>query len=531
MEISLNARQPIASDAGTGIAVRPGAEIELKLLAPQGALEKLREAPVIVLHARNRGAFHRLETVYYDTPERLLFQHGMSLRVRRSGKHFIQTLKLPPNSGQPLARRQWEAPVDGITPDLARLPADEVGDPVTTLTNDALVPVFATKVRRHARQLDLPDASVEIAFDEGTIEAGARQQVLSEIELELKSGNAGVLFDLGTQLLDAAPLRVGTRSKAERGYALAFDVVQSAAKAESFSVTAEHVVDDVIALLVGSCWHHLLKNHRVAEEGSDPEGVHQMRVALRRLRTICALFRRDIPSPAFQAVNSEAKWLMQQLGPARDWDVFAEATTTRLVTAAPEVNLGGLREAVERQRKSSYATLQIVLADPRCSRFLLSLGHLVERRGWRNEVDSEALAVLSQPIPTLADKILARLHRKALKRGAHFRQLNIGAQHDLRIDLKKLRYAAEFFLPLYATHAPAKRYVRRLARLQASLGRARDIASTRILLDAIRQDDQPELHLAIGAVAGWQARDQMAVAKTLRKRWRRFKATPAFWGR
>jgi len=60
---------------------------------------------------------------------------------------------------------------------------------------------------------------------------------------------------------------------------------------------------------------------------------------------------------------------------------------------------------------------------------------------------------------------------------------------------------------------------------------ARDIATTRILLDAIRQADQPELHLAIGAVAGWQARDQIAVAKTLRKRWRRFKATPAFWGR
>jgi triphosphatase len=533
MEISLNARQPVVHESGTAIAVRPGeqAEIELKLLAPQGTLEKLREVPVIVQYARNRGAFRRLETVYYDTPERLLFQHGMSLRVRRSGKHFIQTLKLLPNIGQPLARRQWEAPVDGVTPDLARLPADEVGDPVTTLTNDALVPVFLTKVRRHARQLDLPDASVEIAFDEGTIEAGARHEVLSEIELELKSGNAGVLFDLGTQLLDAAPLRVGTRSKAERGYALAFDVVQPAAKAELFGITAEHVVDDVIALLVGSCWHHLLKNHTVAEEGSDPEGVHQMRLALRRLRTICALFRHDIPSPSFRAVDSEARWLMQQLGPARDWDVFAETTVTRLVAAAPDVDLGGLREAVELQRKSSYAALPTVLADPRCNRFLLSLGHLVERRGWRNEIDSGALAVLSQPMPTLADKILTRLHRKALKRGAHFRQLNTDAQHDLRIDLKKLRWAAEFFLPLYATHAPAKRYARRLARLQASLGRARDIASSRILLDAIRQDDQPALHLAIGAVAGWQARDQIAVAKTLRKRWRRFKATPAFWGR
>jgi triphosphatase len=533
MEISLKARQPVVSHSGAAIVVRPGepAEVELKLLGPQESLEKLRDLPVIVQHARNRGAFHRLETVYYDTPERLLFQHGMSLRVRRSGKHFVQTLKLLPNSGQPLTRRQWEAPVDGVTPDLARLPADEVGEPVTTLTNDALVAIFATKVRRHARQLDLPDASVEIAFDEGTIEAGTRQEVLSEIELELKSGNAGVLFDLGTQLLDAAPLKVGTRGKAERGYALAFDVAQPAAKAELFDITAEHVVDDVIARLVGSCWHHLLKNHAVTEAGSGPEGVHQMRVALRRLRTICALFRRDIPSPAFQAVNSEARWLMQQLGPAREWDVFAETTVTHLAGAAPDVDLGGLREAVERHRKSSYGAVRMVLADPRCNRFLLSLGSLVERRGWRNEIDSEALAALSQPIAVLADKILTRLHRKARRRGAHFRQLDIGAQHDLRIDLKKLRYAAEFFLPLYGTPAPAKRYVRRLTRLQASLGRVRDIASTRMMLEAIRQDDQPALDLAIGAVAGWQARDQMAVAKTLRKRWRRFKATPTFWGR
>jgi triphosphatase len=531
MEISKNARQSVANDSGTAIAVQQGAEIELKLLAPQGALEGLREMPVIVQHARNRGAFRRLETVYYDTPEQLLFQHGMSLRVRRSGKHFIQTLKLLPNIGQPLTRRQWEATVESVTPDLARFPLGEIGDPVMTLGNDALVPVFATKFRRHARQLDLPDASVEIAFDEGTIEAGARQEVLSEIELELKSGNAGVLFDLGTQLLDVAPLRVGTRSKAERGFALAFDVAQPAAKAEFSGIAVEHTVDDVIARLVGSCWHHLLKNHAVAEKGSDPQGVYQMRIALRRLRTICALFRRDIPSPAFQAVNSEAKWLMQQLGPARDWDAFVETTVTRLARAAPDVDLGSLYEAVEQKRKSSYAALHGVLADPRCSRFLLALGQLVERRGWRNEIDSEALALLSQPIAMLADRILTRLHRKALKRGAHFRQLDADAQHDLRIHLKKLHYAAELFAPLYAAHAPAKRYVSRLTKLKACLGHTRDIAGTRILLDTIRQDDDPALQRALGTVAGWQARDRIVLAKTLRRRWRRFKATPAFWSR
>jgi CHAD domain-containing protein len=175
--------------------------------------------------------------------------------------------------------------------------------------------------------------------------------------------------------------------------------------------------------------------------------------------------------------------------------------------------------------------LQTVLADPRCSRFLVSLGQQVERRNWRNEIDSDALAVLSQPILTIADKILPRLHRKALERGAHFRQLNNDVQHNLRIDLKKLRYASEFFLPLYAGHASAKRYVARLSKLQDSLGRAHDIATPLAFSMRSGRPDQPELHLAIGAVAGWQARDQIAVMKTLRRRWRRFKATPEFWDR
>ena len=275
------------SDLDTAVAATEQAEIELKLLAPQGSLEKLREAPVIVQHARNRGAFHRLETVYYDTPERLLFQHGISLRVRRSGKHFIQTLKLLPNVGQPLMRRQWEASVDGVTPDLARLPADEVGDPMTTLTNDALVPVFATKVRRHARQLDLPDASVEIVFDEGTIEAGARQEVLSEIELELKSGNAGVLFDLGTQLLDTAPLKVGTPEQGGTRLCPRVRCRATGVESRPVGITTEHVVDDVISLLVGSCWHHLLKNHIVAVEGWTPK-------AFTRCASPCAACGRSV---------------------------------------------------------------------------------------------------------------------------------------------------------------------------------------------------------------------------------------------
>lgn len=504
------------------------AGIELKLLAPQEAFELVGALPIIVQHARNRGVFRRLETVYYDTPEQLLRQHGMSLCVRHSGKYFIQMLEVPAADGGPLERRRWEVPVDGIAPDLVRLPAEEIGVSPTELTEGALVPIFTAKVRRRTQRLDLPDASVELVFDEGAIEADTRHEALSEIALRLKGGNAGALFDLGVQLVEAAPLQFVARSTMERGYALAFDGAPPTAKAALPEITTGQVIDDVIALLMESCWQQILQNHASADQGSDPEGVHQMRLALRRLRTICTMFRHDIPSPAFQAINCDAKWLMKKLGRAREWDVFAE-TITRLVAAVPDADLGGLRDETDRRRKSSYGGVRAVLADPRCNRFLLSLGGMMERRGWRNDIGSDALITLSQPVAKLSDEILARLHRKVLKRGAHFRHLDYAAQHRLRVDVKKLRYAVEFLLPLYADHAPAKRYAKRLAKLQSGLGRVCDIANSHILLDTIQRNDQPTLHLGVGVVAGWQARDQLAVAKTLRKRWRRFKAAQPFW--
>ena len=199
-------------------------EAELKLLAPAGALERLREAPTITRYARDTGSAHQLEAVYYDTPDRALFSNGLSLRVRWSGDGFIQTLKRGPTQGEPFVRAEWETEVAGTVPDLALLPADEIGALLNGLGSCVLGPVFATKVHRRTRLLDLPGAVVEVAFDDGVIEAGEQREPVSEVELELKAGDLRALYDLGLQLLEVAPLRLSTRNKSDRGYSLAFGV-------------------------------------------------------------------------------------------------------------------------------------------------------------------------------------------------------------------------------------------------------------------------------------------------------------------
>jgi triphosphatase len=513
-------------------ASRPDAnsELELKLIVPAGGLELVREAPVIARYACDRGVSHRLETIYYDTPDCILFRHGLSLRVRRHGRRYVQTLKRVPDHGQPFLRGEWEATVNSAAPDLTLLPVSEIGVPLSALAVEALSAVFVTKVRRRTQRLELSGAVVEVAFDEGSIEAGERCERLTEIELELKAGDAGAMYDLGMQLLEIAPLKIGTLSKSDRGYDLAFDTMK-ATKAMPAAISVEYTIDDVIALLLRTCQHHLLLNQDVADCGRDPEGVHQMRVALRRLRTACTLFHHEVGSPTLQTFASEAKWLAQVLGAPRDWDVLVTDTFAgpmRVLNA--DVDFDGLRRAAEPHRVGAYSALREALAAARYNRFHLSLSRWIGCRGWRNELENKSLAVLLEPAPILAARILTRLHCKAIKRGRHFQHLQPEARHKLRIALKKLRYTTEFFHGLYGDNSATQSYLKCLAKLQNALGHANDATIAQPFLSTLGGNHvPPQIQRTIGAVIGWQARDRIEIEKTLHKCWRRFKAMPTFW--
>jgi len=502
---------------------------QLTLLAPPGSLERLRQAPVITRHARNSGVVRRLDVTYFDTPEQALFGQGFSLRVQRSGARRVQRLSREP-SRRNGGGQKWETPVEDVAPDLARLAAPDLVDILNSLDSSTLLPVFTRRVRCRMQRIQLPEAMVNIAFSEGAIEAGEYSHPLAEVQLDLQSGDPSVLYELGAQLLDIDPLRLATTSECDRGFALAFGTAPQPAKAVQPAIARFHVVDDAIAVLLDACRQHLAENLAAAEDGRDPEGVHQLRVALRRLRSALSLLRREVPAVTFQALSQDAKWLATALGPAREWDVFLADTLARPEQAcAPVVGFEPLRQAAARQRDTSYAAVRAALSDPRTTRFQLLLGQWIERRGWRTEIPAEALSVLSEPACVLAARLLTRLHSRVLKRGSHLRRLDAAARHQLRVRLKGLRYACEFFLPLWPGGS-AEHFVGRLAKLQTTLGADSDAEATRPLLHAVGQAaPEPELHRAIGALIGWQARDRLLSLQRLRRRWRRLRATAPFW--
>lgn len=505
-------------------------EIELKLLTDASTLARLVDAPVISRNTTSKGVVRRLEATYYDTSGAEIAGLGASLRVRRSGKQHIQTLKLA-TPANPLQRQELEAPVPDMAPQLDILPTSDLGAPFETLQSADLIAIFTTRIRRHTRTVTFGGAVIEVAFDEGLLIAGERTEAVCEIELELKSGEVGALYELALSLLEHGPLRVGTQSKGERGYALAFGTPPLARKGFSSGIEPSDTTDEVIARTLAACQRHVTANLVAAQHGQDPEGVHQLRVALRRLRTAISLFGREIPASSLQALVFTARRLASGLGPARNWDVFLTTTVAEIESRQlPGIDFTDLRSTSGPFRERGYEAARADLIDLECTRFLLSLGRVIERRSWRNDISSEALAVLTQPAREFADRALARLNRKALKQGHHFRRLAPEARHELRLTLKKLRYAAEFFLPLYEDDGVVQKYLKRLSRLQNILGADNDATTTQSLLREVEAStSNPQVHKAIGAITGWQGRDNIEAARALRQTWQQFIDAEPFW--
>lgn len=518
------AAQPLAH-----APVPPDSEIELKLLIEPGLLAGFNNAHVIAAHARNKGTKRHLKSVYYDTKKRVLWRNGLTLRVRQVGARFVQTVKAQQTEAtdDPLRRGEWETAVPSLAPDLAlALPfiPEKLRD---GLTQDKLETVFVSDIHRHQRLLDLPSGTIEVAFDHGVLTAGERTLAVDEIELELKGGSTAAIYETAQRLAEHGRLRPSIRSKSARGFDLAADRAPGAEKPRRLRLDPAVSLDESFTTVLRGCFSHLLQAIPAAEDGRDPEGVHQLRVSLRRLRAALQLLGAIGVGSRLESLRADARWLAQSLSPARDWDVFQTETMPVVAEACPSVaGFAALGDIAERNRITAYRRIRTALADRRATTFLLGLGEWIEIRGWRAEVSPETLGQLAQPAIDFAGHLLQARHARVLKRGRHFKSLSSERRHELRLALKKLRYSADFLLPLHQDRKAAKKYAGRLAALQQRLGCYNDMATTAALLAGLATDST-DSGIAAAAITGWQAHAMDGSEQPLRKAWRDFvDATP-----
>lgn len=503
-------------------------EIELKLLVASDRLADFNNAPIIAANARNKGTRKHFKAVYYDTSKRALQRSGLSFRVRQSGARFTQTVKAE-LANDPLRRGEWEASVPSFAPDIAlalpfipeKLRAD--------LERHPLEAVFTTDIRRHQRMVDLPSGTVEIAFDHGQLISGDRSLPVSEIELELKSGSPSAIWELALRLAEHGPVKASIRSKSARGFDLAADKPPTAPKPPKLRLDPSISLDEAFSEILRSCLAHLMQSLPAAEDGRDPEGMHQLRVALRRLRSALDLMRSVVSLNKLDLMRAEAKWLAGSLSGARDWDVFRQETLRTVANGCPSVagfdTLGAL---ADERRATSYDKARLALADRRCSYFVIGLGAWIEARGWRSEVAPEGLAQLAEPAINFARNILSAQHAKVLKRGRKFKSLPTEQRHRVRLAAKKLRYVADFLLPLCGHGKSARRFSRKLADLQQELGIYNDMATTTSLLADVDAGSTGS-GMAAAAIAGWQAHAMVGIEARLLKAWSEFTRAKVPW--
>jgi inorganic triphosphatase YgiF len=506
-------------------------EVELKLELRERDHAALARHPWLREISEGRAKTRTLANVYYDTEELSLWKKGLVLRVRSVGRHRILGVKTRGlERGGLVSRDECEVALPagaGPASLVAAIPDRRLRRAVGRAAGGRpLVPRVETRFRRSTRRLRYGKAKIELALDVGEVRAGRGRIPIREVELELLRGRPRALYDVALRLAEDVTLRPATLGKAERGFRHLLGDEARSSKSIRPDYPRSASLETVLRAVLGEGLRQIAANQTAIEGGTGPEGVHQMRVGVRRLRSALRLFRGQLPARETRELAHELRWLQRSLGEARDLDVFLGELIEPLARRRPrDRGLAALREAAEARRRKAHATARRTLASDRYATLLLRLGRFVEGDGFRRR----AAADLERPARPLAEKLLRKRAASMHRLGDRLDELSIAELHKLRIRAKRLRYATEQLAPLIDARA-AKEASRRLSALQDALGHLNDRAVAEALVKRVRsQDGDPKLARAEGFVSEFAARSAARGRKRLERTWRRVAKLGPYW--
>jgi triphosphatase len=454
-------------------------EVELKLEADPAGIDVLAHASIL-------GAVdvveHKQTSTYFDTPEQDLRKAGLSLRIRQIGTRRIQTVKAESRAMAGFfARPEWEMAIRQNQPVI-----DDHYMPLRTLVPglqlEELSAIFRIVVTRQKRSIMQDEARIELVFDRGEIQAGGAITPINEVELELKAGSPAALFALARTLGRLAPLQLTTFSKAQRGYNLLARDNNPPVKSPPILLNFDMTSSEGFQAIAYACLHHFRLNQSILLRDNNPEALHQVRVALRRLRSALSIFHDMLADNRFDHIFSELRWIASELDMARDIDVLLASILNE-----------GAREKLQVARAQAYAGATAALTSPRLRMFTLDLIEWITIGKWLTApVDRPRI---DRPLHAFAANVLVRCRRSVKRRGRHWSRLDDKARHRLRIKAKKLRYSADFFGLLFPGKKARRRrksFLPALESLQSLLGDLNDRTTGAALLAKLGISDTIE---------------------------------------
>jgi triphosphatase len=499
-------------------------EIELKLAIAEKDVWRLLRLPLLATVTQKKFPAQRLVNTYYDTADYRMRELGIAIRLRQIGGKWLQTIK---TEGRVIAglheRFEWETQTTANTFDFSLLQDMELKSLLeNSLDGEPLQPAFTTDFTRIKRILRFDDGTeCEFALDRGKIIASGKEQLISEIELEIVAGDARRLFEFSKTLIEHIPIRLMHESKAARGFALSPGAQSKPTKAKQAALDKQMSARQGFVAIASACLQHMTANEAGCSLGEDVEYLHQMRVAIRRLRTAIRLFADFLDSEKMIAIVEELRWLGEELGMTRDLDVFLGETLPPMIASWPnDIGLARVGTRIFEQRAAAAAASRAAVQSPRYQQLLLNLALWLLALSEQGESTDE--------ITKLADfarNALKRHRKQLIRRAENLLELSADERHRARISGKRLRYAAEFFSPLFPARK-SKPYIQELANLQSILGVLNDAAMTHTILSQVT--DESNGH-AVTVIQAWVLGGAQGHLAHLAQAQQRFLRQPTFW--
>lgn len=458
-------------------------------------------APTVPGYEATPGSRKTLRDSYYDTPDWRLHRAGYTCRIRQKGDSFEATLKSMAEAVDGLRQRQEiTESLESADADLASLPGP-VGQTIRSAAGRLPVALlFTLETDRQTYELRDQEGELgEIALDITSIPVAAEDHPVrfSRVEVEVLSINRARPFV--DAVVSECSLEPATTSKfAAALIATGQQVTLPFADLGSTEVNAEMSAAQYACAVLRKHFAALVANEPGTRLGEDPEFLHDMRVASRRIRATMSAFDPYLPI-GLRRLRNEMGWLTRSLGDVRDLDVQLERIDEwrKELPHVPPHALDALESTLTERRERARKRMLIALDSRRTERLLQRFAEALKRGPARTSM------VGREPILEVAPNLVEKRYRQVRKLGDAIDKSSPAADyHALRIRSKKLRYALEFASPIYGKHASG--FSGRVTDLQDVLGDHQDAdVAMDALMELARTSGrrfQPETLVAIGVI-------------------------------
>ncbi|MBN1587087.1 MAG: CHAD domain-containing protein [Candidatus Omnitrophica bacterium] len=513
-------------------------ELELKLDADEKAFEALLS--LLENDYQFKQGVRREEQIrdiYLDTRDWWFYRAGAALRVRQSKSGLQIFLKALTEAKSGVAQRaeieEVQAPIrkvlNTLPPGAIRAYLKQCGAPLR------LKPLFRIQTQRTcatARRGE--DHELALSIDHTRIfRLNGKRPVLTdtfrEVEIEHWNGPVHVTETILRELCEKTSIPASAGSKFNRS--LQALELKPPAPAVPLRPTARHQdrLIDLAYRVLAAHFQFMRANEPGARLGLDPEFVHDMRVAIRRMRAAWVTFGDALPASKVISFDNTLKWIAEALGRVRDYDNHLEMISRYLYTAQEDGDAVGQYQArLMEKREIVRQEMLEVLDSARYQSFLANLTAFLEQ----GPAQRPRAPLACTPASEAAVKLLEGQYNKVLRWGKKALQNgNPGDWHKLRLACKQLRYTSEWFSGIYGKGFD--KFILRLSSLQTLLGNHRDTHLAAELLrksafdtDA-KEPTSPELLLAFGRMIEQQHRKIQSLEAKLPAQWKRFQSKKA----